>query len=128
MHRRILIIGVGGIGSYLVPLLCKIGMYDIHIADPDTVEEKNICSQNFNERNIGSYKCDALVGNILTQNKHDRMCITASAHFPILVEKQIEGYDLIVCCADNLDVRRLVYRKGFQDDCSAKWLDSYTCF
>ena len=55
--QKILIIGVGGIGSNLVPLLCKVGQYDITIADPDTVEEKNISSQNFNEQNIGNYKC-----------------------------------------------------------------------
>ena len=33
--RRLLVIGVGGIGGYLVPLLNKTDKYDIHIADPD---------------------------------------------------------------------------------------------
>ena len=111
--RRLLVIGVGGIGGYLVPLLNKTDKYDIHIADPDKVEEKNICSQNYEDLDIGRYKVDAING----------ISISARAQFPILVEKQIEGYDLIICCADNLDVRRLVYRKGFQDECSAKWLD-----
>jgi len=123
MHRKILIIGVGGIGSNLVPLLCKVGQYDITIADPDTVEEKNISSQNFNEQNIGNYKCASMIENLEKISKHDRMCIKKYTHFPVLVENQIDDFDLIIICADNLDVRRLVYRRGFQDDCSAKWLD-----
>jgi tRNA A37 threonylcarbamoyladenosine dehydratase len=40
--KKILIIGVGGIGSYLTPLLSKTDNYDITIADPDVVEEKNV--------------------------------------------------------------------------------------
>ena len=39
--RRVLIIGAGGIGSFLIPLLDKVGMYDISVADPDKVETKN---------------------------------------------------------------------------------------
>ena len=116
--RRVLIVGVGGIGSYLIPLLAKTGMYQLHIADPDTVEEKNICSQNFGVEDIGNYKVDAMITLVAKQYS-----IKASSRFPVLVENQITGYDLIVCCADNLDVRRLIYRKGFQDECSAKWLD-----
>ena len=38
--------------------------------------------------------------------------------YPILTEKQIKGYDLVVCCADNLDVRRLLYRSNVE------WLDT----
>ena len=43
--------------------------------------------------------------------------------FPILTKQQITGFDLIICCADNLDVRKLIYKEGFQDDCKSKWLD-----
>jgi len=37
MKRKILIIGVGGIGSFLVPILDKVGLYAITVADPDKV-------------------------------------------------------------------------------------------
>ena len=112
--RKVLIIGVGGIGSYLTPLLHKTGLYDIHIADPDTVEVKNLSYQNFNTSHIGEKKVRALL---------DYDAIGSRKEFPILTQDQLKGFDLIVCCADNLDVRRLVYRQGFQDDCTNKWLD-----
>ena len=113
MSRKILIIGVGGIGSYLTPLLSQTGLFDITIADPDTVEKKNITYQNFTSNSIGATKVDSLV---LT-NPCERKA------FPILVDNQVKGYDLIICCADNLDVRRLVYRQGFKSECRGKWLD-----
>ena len=37
--------------------------------------------------------------------------------FPILSEKQMQGYDLVMCCVDNLGVRRTLYNT------SIKWLD-----
>ena len=56
MKRKILIIGVGGIGSFLVPLLDKVGMYDISVADPDKVETKNLTYQNYTEEDVNLYK------------------------------------------------------------------------
>jgi hypothetical protein len=117
MLRKILIIGVGGIGSYLAPLLGATDLYDITIADPDIVERKNLSYQNFdnswNSTNAGKKKVDALY----IKGTYSKI------YFPILTDKQINGYDLVICCADNLDARRLLYRQGFQDDAKLKWLD-----
>ena len=52
MHRKILIIGVGGIGSYLAPLLNQTGVYNITIADPDSLEKKNYMYQNYCEARV----------------------------------------------------------------------------
>ena len=104
--KNILIIGVGGIGSYLTPLLSKTDNYNLTIADPDIVEKKNVSYQ-------GALKVHSL--------ELSYSCIRVP--YPILTDKQLKGYDLIICCADNLDVRRLVYRQGFQSDCMAQWLD-----
>ena len=114
--RKVLIIGVGGIGSYLAPVLDKTGLYDITIADPDDLEDKNFLYQNYSKPKF-----------LLQENKKKvaqlDMLKANKVGFPILTQQQLMGFDLIVCCADNLDVRRLVYRQGFQDDCKNKWLD-----
>lgn len=112
--RKILIIGVGGIGSYLTPLLHKTGLYDLCISDPDIVEEKNLYYQNFNTGHLGKNKVSCIVENDV---------ITLRNPYPILTDNQLKGFDLVVCCADNLDARRLVYRQGFQDDVKTRWLD-----
>lgn len=112
--RKILIIGVGGIGGYLTPLLHKTGLYDLCISDPDIVEEKNLYYQNFNSSHLGKNKVSCIVENDVIGIRNP---------YPILTDNQLKGYDLVVCCADNLDARRLVYRQGFQDDVKVKWLD-----
>ena len=45
-RRRVMIIGAGGIGSYLIPLLDKTMVYDMTVMDPDNVEKKNLTYQN----------------------------------------------------------------------------------
>lgn len=112
--RKVLIIGVGGIGSYLVPMIHRTGKYIINISDPDSVEQKNLYSQNYCVDDCGLFKVNCLLSGESLRKR---------SRYPVLTDKQLNGYDLIICCADNLDVRRLVYRKGFQSDCGAKWLD-----
>ena len=108
MKRKVLIIGVGGIGSFLVPLLDKVKMYDITVADPDKVETKNLTYQNFTEENVGMNKA-------FVMGQHESVANNIS--YPILTERQMKGYDLVVCCVDNLSVRRTLYNSD------VKWLD-----
>ena len=117
MAKNILIIGVGGIGSYLAPLLGQTRLYDITISDPDTLESKNYLYQNYEEHRVLASSLKNKVDALEVQGNVNR------SKYPILTDKQLEGYDLVVCCADNLDVRRLVYRQGFQSDCRTQWLD-----
>ena len=109
MKRKILIIGTGGIGGFLIPLLDKTGLYNITAHDPDIVEKKNISYQNFSASEIDMKKVEAMNSRYPSVKKAEP--------FLVLTEKQIQGYDLVICCADNLDVRRLLYRS------SNEWLD-----
>jgi len=108
-ERNILIIGAGGIGGYLIPLLDKTGLYTMTVSDPDIVEKKNLTYQNFRTKEVGMNKASVMDWNYGS--------VTRGITYPILTSKQIQNYDLIICCADNLDVRRMLYR----DD--VKWLD-----
>ena len=107
--RKVLIIGTGGIGSFLIPLLDKVEMYNITVADPDKVETKNLTYQNFSEEEVEMNKAYTM------QNRYHT--ISKAIKFPILTVKQMQGYDLVVCCVDNLSVRRTLYNSN------VKWLD-----
>ena len=107
--RKILIIGAGGIGSYLIQYLQKTGLYTIDVYDPDKVEKKNITYQNFKEQDVGLHKVSVI--------KRNNPSVKKAESYLILTEGQISGYDLVVCCADNLVVRRLLYLSDI------KWLD-----
>jgi len=102
---KIMIIGVGGIGSFLVPLLSKAG-HKLHIYDFDRIEEKNIPYQNFSLEDVGKLKVDVFAP-----------LVEKTIPFPVLTKKQMEGFDLVVCCVDNLSARKTLYNSG------VKWLD-----
>ena len=106
--RKVLVIGAGGIGSYLIEILNRTSCYKITVADPDKYEKKNLSYLYCLVEDVGLNKASA------TTSKYSQVF---GIKYPILTEKQIEGYDLVVCCADNLDVRRLLYRS------KVKWLD-----
>ena len=112
--RKIMIIGAGGIGSFLVSFLDRIGLYDITIYDDDLVENKNLTYQNYGLIDVGDKKVDAIVRK--SSN------VTGEPYF-VLVKEQLANNDLIVCCADNLAVRRLLYKEGHGEDIENKWLD-----
>ena len=99
--RRVLIIGAGGIGSFLIPLLDKTTLYTLTVYDPDKVETKNLTYQNFEKDDVGRYKVKVM---------NTRYNLKAAEPYPILTETQVKKFDLVVCCADNLDVRRMLYR------------------
>ena len=107
--RKILIIGAGGIGSFLIPLLDKVKLYKITVADPDIVEKKNLPYQNYEEEDVGENKA-SVMGNRYRS-------IIGGSQFPILTEKQLKGYDLVISCVDNLSLRRTLYRTD------VNWLD-----
>tara|TARA_R100000353_G_scaffold19327_1_gene17877 strand:- start:539 stop:1099 length:561 start_codon:yes stop_codon:yes gene_type:complete len=109
MKRKILVIGAGGIGSFLIPLLDKVDLYNISVADPDKVETKNLPYQNFTTEDVGKNKA-SVMGNRYRS-------IMGGSQFPILTEKQMKGYDLVICCVDNLGLRRTMYNTKI------KWLD-----
>ena len=120
-ERNIMIIGAGGIGSYLVQFLKRMNqaqrtnvpethLYNITVFDGDTVDTKNLGYQAYDELDVGEKKVEC-IGGINPQP------------FNVLLDKQLQGYDLVVCCADNLAVRRLLYRQGFGSDANLKWLD-----
>lgn len=112
--RKILIIGAGGIGSMLIHNLDRLGLYDITVYDDDKVEYKNTFYQHYESAHIGLNKAKAI--------KKQFTNVKAEPYL-VLVPKQLKGYDLVICCADNLDVRRLLYRQGTGDNATVKWLD-----
>jgi len=105
--RKILIIGAGGIGSFLIPILARTKLYKITVADPDIVEKKNLPYQNYEEEDVGVNKSTVMAVRYSVSN----------LPYAILTEKQLKGFDLVISCVDNLSLRRTLYRTD------VNWLD-----
>ena len=85
MNRKIMIIGAGGIGSFLIPLLDRTGLYDITVFDPDSVETKNLTYQNFKKGHVGQNK--ALV------MRQEYSNVIHASQFKVLTPNQISGHE-----------------------------------
>ncbi len=108
---KTLIIGVGGIGSWLIEEIAKAVNQEqieleneFYIADDDMVEINQITYQNFTTKEIAESKAKVLA------KRFKDIALIYPITKRIMTEKQLEGYNLIICCADNTIVRELVFR------------------
>ena len=108
---KILIIGCGGVGSWLVQEIAEAVKQEqieptarFDIADNDIVELKQITYQNFTFKDIGKYKAVALA------DRYKEYAFIRPVKERILKREQLNGYDLVICCADNTLVRELLFR------------------
>ena len=107
---RIAVIGAGGIGSWFCETLYhlilgkQIEFGHIDIYDPDVVEKKNLKHQKFFTREVGVHK--ALVVKARMADLEDDQLNVYSIKFE---EKHLGNYDTFIICADNAQVRKIVY-------------------
>ncbi len=111
-NKKILILGIGGIGSIVAELLVRAGFENITIVDDDKVEISNLIRQSaYYSKDIGKLKIDALSKrikkingncNIVTLNKK----ITSKND----IYKSIKNTDFVICTLDKpiRIIRRLI--------------------
>jgi hypothetical protein len=105
------VIGAGGVGSWLVPKLCRIER-NLVIIDGDTLEEKNLDRQLFDRHQIGANKAKALAEKYI----HDHGFREEYFSRNLL---RLEKSDWLWCAADNHACRREVLAACDQYRCRA---------
>ena len=109
---NVLIIGAGGIGSYLCQQLDQLrhqwtGKAKFSIIDFDQVEEKNCKYQNYEDTEILDFKVDALSA---------RYKGFKGINAKVKSDTDLKGYDLIMLAVDNNQVRCLAAKYCFKND------------
>jgi molybdopterin/thiamine biosynthesis adenylyltransferase len=110
MVNKILMIGCGGVGSYLLrPLMLTFPKATLELWDGDVFEEKNLERQVFQEKQVGMHKVQALVSN--QPNAINQRIRPVPSYFLEGAEALDGPPDCVVCCADNNNARKeaLVY-------------------
>jgi len=104
--KKVLILGAGGIGSYLIEELYHTQKYDkvlwdvdVTIADGDIVEVKQRHYQNFSLEDVGKNKAEVLGERYKFE------------FIPKRLDK-FDGFDLIILCVDNDPTRIQVIKSG----------------
>lgn len=122
-RAKILLLGVGGVGSFALDCLYRSGITDITIVDFDTYDESNVNRQMWSQLHVNEIKVDAL-----------------KTHYPEITTLQIkidkewidtfdfEPYDLILDAIDDIHAKLALaqkcYKKLISATGSAKKLDA----
>jgi predicted ThiF/HesA family dinucleotide-utilizing enzyme len=104
--KRVVVVGVGALGSHAVQLLRNTGAA-IKIVDFDRVEQKNVQSQFHGKPHVGKTKVEAL-----KQTMQFLFGAKVEANSNKLTDgnarELLGGADLVLDCLDNGDARRVV--------------------
>lgn len=115
-RKKILLVGVGGVGGYALEALVRIGFQSITLIDTDTIEETNLNRQIISTKeNIGCSKVEEAKNRALTINPNVK--ITAKKLF--LKEENIEDifnihYDYILDACDTITTKFLLIKKALE--------------
>jgi len=111
---RVIVFGVGGVGSALVHMLARTGITEIGIVDFDTISISNINRQLVAfSNNVGKLKVDELSEQLKLINPE-----IAVNKYPFKLDENtiniidLTHYDYIVDCIDDIPAKKLLIKKA----------------
>ncbi|WP_174764262.1 HesA/MoeB/ThiF family protein [Anaplasma platys] len=105
-QSKVLVVGCGGLGSSVIPLLAATGVGKLMLCDDDTVKISNLNRQiMFQETSVGKKKAE--VGSKLAHGINGDVVVETItvAIGPHNFESMLEGVDVVVDCVDRLAVK-----------------------
>ena len=103
-HRKVTVIGVGAIGRQVALQLTAMGVQHLQLIDHDKVEESNIASQGYWEKDLTHLKVNATALNCLNINSKVEI-----ERFPTKFDDKIEHGETIFCCVDSITTRKEIW-------------------
>jgi len=108
-RARVLIVGLGGLGSPVAMYLCAAGVGTLGLADMDVIEEHNLQRQVLHDTlGIERKKVDSAKERLANLNPHCRLVIHETGVRPDNVLEILAQYDLVVDGTDNFPTRYLM--------------------
>lgn len=117
-EKNVLVIGLGGVGSYAVEALVRSGIQNITIVDNDKISLSNLNRQLMTyHNNIGKYKTDEIEKRILSINPNCNVNkIIKFITLDNINELFNEQYDYIVDACDTITVKLELIRISKRQD------------
>ncbi|KIZ48323.1 molybdopterin-synthase adenylyltransferase [Pseudomonas oryzihabitans] len=106
---RVLIVGLGGLGSPVALYLAAAGVGELHLADFDQVDLSNLQRQVLHdESRIGQGKVDSALQRLAALNPEVRLVPLREALDADSLAARIAAVDLVLDCSDNFSTRAAV--------------------
>ena len=108
---RVLIVGMGGLGSPVALYLAAAGVGELHLADFDTVDLTNLQRQiAHTETRIGQRKVDSARDAMQQINPHIEVDVIARRADAALLDELVSAADVALDCSDNFATRQALNR------------------
>lgn len=108
-QSRVLIVGLGGLGSPVALYLAAAGVGELHLADFDTLDLTNLQRQIAHDTpSLGLHKVDSLMARLGALNPHVQLVPCRSGLDADSLDAAVERVDLVLDCTDNFGIREAV--------------------
>ncbi|WP_289537505.1 molybdopterin-synthase adenylyltransferase MoeB [Pseudomonas sp. SO81] len=108
-QSRVLIAGLGGLGSPVALYLAAAGVGELHLADFDRVELTNLQRQIIHDsEQIGVAKVDSAIVRLMAINPQIRLVPHRAALDEDSLAAAVAAVDLVLDCSDNFTTREAV--------------------
>ena len=110
---RVAVVGVGGVGGYVVEVLARSGVGAIDVVDNDLIAASNVNRQIIAlSTNVGQPKVDAIQERILAINPDCRVTTWQMFYLPANAhELDLSVYDYVVDCIDTVAAKMELIRQ-----------------
>jgi adenylyltransferase/sulfurtransferase len=106
---RVLIVGMGGLGSPVALYLAAAGVGELHLADFDSVDLTNLQRQIIHDsHSVGLPKVDSAMARLTAINPEVKLVPHRTALDADSLEAAVRGVDLVLDCSDNFSTREAV--------------------
>lgn len=103
--QRIILAGLGGIGSWLAVQLARMSPEALYLYDDDTVEAGNMSGQMYSNRAIGDTKVMA-ISNIIMNYTNTNNLYAINERFT----RNTPAGDVMICGFDNMEARKTFFQ------------------
>ncbi|WP_417791374.1 molybdopterin-synthase adenylyltransferase MoeB [Stutzerimonas xanthomarina] len=108
-QSRVLIVGLGGLGSPVALYLAAAGVGELHLADFDRLDLTNLQRQIAHDTpSVGLHKVDSAMARLSALNPLVKLVPHRAAMNVDTLEVAVSAIDLVLDCTDNFSVREAV--------------------
>jgi len=108
-QSRVLIVGLGGLGSPVALYLAAAGIGELHLADFDRLDLTNLQRQVVHDSAcVGMHKVDSAIARLAVLNPSVKLVPHRAAMDGDTLGEAVAAVDLVLDCTDNFGVREAV--------------------
>ena len=109
LNLRVLIVGCGGLGGEVAPLLARLGVTHFRLCDPDVFEENNFNRQRYcTEKTLGKPKPPALRDGLLEIASYLDVEALEVAAQPDNLPELLRDIDVAIDCLDSVARKKML--------------------